>query len=249
MIKFEFNRPFLNTITEANILDELEKVAKHFNYGYFRRHDFNEIADISSSTVERHFGGSWSKGMKALKERLILKNISFNPTKRMSRNTSKRKIFEEMERIWVILGYRPSRSEWTNANPKISYDTIYRHFGGWTNACLKFIEFKTGKEIAIEDVENNNYENNKGTIKKKNNINKLNKVVRKYRTVSLNTRVKVLSRDKFRCVFCGKSPATDIGTQLHVDHIIPFSKGGLNSIENLQTLCEKCNLGKSNKEI
>ncbi|OGY07146.1 MAG: hypothetical protein A3D24_04880 [Candidatus Blackburnbacteria bacterium RIFCSPHIGHO2_02_FULL_39_13] len=71
----------------------------------------------------------------------------------------------------------------------------------------------------------------------------------KTRSISLNIRLKVLNRDKFRCVFCGKSPATDIGTQLHIDHIVPFSKGGGNNLENLQTLCFECNLGKSNRDV
>lgn len=69
------------------------------------------------------------------------------------------------------------------------------------------------------------------------------------RNVSLSLRLEVLSRDNFRCVFCGKSPATDIGTKLHIDHIEPFSKGGKSTLENLQTLCEECNLGKSNRVV
>ena len=69
------------------------------------------------------------------------------------------------------------------------------------------------------------------------------------RNVSLSLRLGVLSRDNFRCVFCGKSPATDIGTRLHIDHIEPFSKGGKSTLENLQTLCEECNLGKSNRVV
>ena len=40
------------------------------------------------------------------------------------------------------------------------------------------------------------------------------------------------------------SPATNPSTILHVDHIIPWSQGGETVIDNLQTLCSDCNLGK-----
>ena len=51
----------------------------------------------------------------------------------------------------------------------------------------------------------------------------------------------IYRRDGGRCVYCG---STD---NLQLDHIIPFSRGGATSIENLQLLCQKCNLEKSNK--
>ncbi len=63
--------------------------------------------------------------------------------------------------------------------------------------------------------------------------------------LSDSMRYDVLRRDGFRCVLCGMS-AKD-GAFLHVDHIIPVSKGGKTVPSNLRTLCEKCNLGKSNK--
>jgi 5-methylcytosine-specific restriction endonuclease McrA len=37
------------------------------------------------------------------------------------------------------------------------------------------------------------------------------------------------------------------GVTLHVDHIVPVSRGGLTLDDNLQTLCQECNLGKSNR--
>ena len=66
------------------------------------------------------------------------------------------------------------------------------------------------------------------------------------RDPSTRLRFKVLYRDKFTCRFCGASPTKDTAVTLHVDHIIPWSKGGETSLNNLQTLCAKCNLGKSN---
>ena len=70
------------------------------------------------------------------------------------------------------------------------------------------------------------------------------KTKKKSRYISSSVRVDVLKRDRYRCIFCG---ATSKETQLQIDHIIPFSKGGSNNISNLQTLCIKCNRGKSDR--
>lgn len=66
------------------------------------------------------------------------------------------------------------------------------------------------------------------------------------RRMTPTLRYKILSRDHYRCVICGRSAKED-GVKLHVDHIIPVSKGGKTVPENLQTLCEDCNFGKSDK--
>lgn len=62
--------------------------------------------------------------------------------------------------------------------------------------------------------------------------------------ISPTTRMKVLKRDNFRCVKCGANPKEDKNVKLEIDHIIPVAKGGLSKIDNLQTLCYKCNQGK-----
>jgi Tfp pilus assembly protein PilF len=58
-------------------------------------------------------------------------------------------------------------------------------------------------------------------------------------------RYDVLKRDNFKCKICGRSVKD--GIQLHVDHIIPISKGGKTEMNNLQILCNMCNFGKSDK--
>jgi 5-methylcytosine-specific restriction endonuclease McrA len=58
-------------------------------------------------------------------------------------------------------------------------------------------------------------------------------------------RFAVMRRDDFKCRICGTSPAIKPGTILVVDHIAPWGNGGETLIQNLQTLCEPCNGGKS----
>jgi hypothetical protein len=57
----------------------------------------------------------------------------------------------------------------------------------------------------------------------------------------------VLARDNWTCCSCGRSSKEE-GIILEVDHILPRSKGGSDDMDNLQTLCKKCNIGKSNKD-
>jgi len=49
----------------------------------------------------------------------------------------------------------------------------------------------------------------------------------------------ILKRDGFTCGNCGEN-AIKTGTQLHVHHIVPRSKGGTHKPSNLKTLCERC---------
>jgi hypothetical protein len=66
-------------------------------------------------------------------------------------------------------------------------------------------------------------------------------------TSSLRERIKI--RDGFACKICGLSSATEKNLLLEIDHVIPLSKGGITSEENLQTLCWKCNRSKGAKII
>jgi len=53
----------------------------------------------------------------------------------------------------------------------------------------------------------------------------------------------VFDRDGGTCVQCGSNHKT------HFDHIIPRSWGGADTEENLQILCQSCNLRKGNRHL
>lgn len=57
----------------------------------------------------------------------------------------------------------------------------------------------------------------------------------------------ILGRDGYTCKRCGVGTADEPHLLLEVDHIVPISKGGLTSENNLQTLCWKCNRSKGAK--
>gem|GEM_PF-108577 len=60
-------------------------------------------------------------------------------------------------------------------------------------------------------------------------------------------RKSILERDGYTCQKCGASQKNEPNLLLEVDHIVPISKGGITSVENLQTLCWRCNRSKGSK--
>jgi 5-methylcytosine-specific restriction endonuclease McrA len=59
----------------------------------------------------------------------------------------------------------------------------------------------------------------------------------------LKMRFYILTRDGFKCKYCGRSPATD-QVILQVDHVVPRKLGGDENENNLVTACRDCNYGK-----
>lgn len=62
-----------------------------------------------------------------------------------------------------------------------------------------------------------------------------------------NLREKIKERDNYTCQKCGISIEKEPNLLLEIDHIIPLSKGGLTSENNLQALCWRCNRKKGSK--
>lgn len=56
------------------------------------------------------------------------------------------------------------------------------------------------------------------------------------------SRKEVFSRDKYACIYCGKETP-----QLTLDHVLPRSRGGVNSWENVVSACMTCNHRKAGR--
>jgi hypothetical protein len=128
-------------------------------------------------------------------------------------------LFQNLIDMWKLLGRQPKIGEMVLPNSKYHYTTYTRRFGSWVIALNTFITYVNSNNLNIE-------------IETKKTPRKVN----------LSLRTKILNDDNFICKKCG---CADL-SELHIDHIIPWSKGGETIIDNLQTLCKKCNLHKSN---
>ncbi len=62
-------------------------------------------------------------------------------------------------------------------------------------------------------------------------------------TVKLNRR-NIFARDHNRCQYCGRRFAT---SELSLDHVIPRSRGGTTSWENMVCACMQCNVRKGGR--
>lgn len=146
---------------------------------------------------------------------------------RSYQHLSKEDIFYLIEELWIQLGKQPNMREF-EAMTKHTKKIIISNFGKWSICLKEFVDWKNNK------------------IKSKNTSTNTLTKHKTPREPSKSLRYDVLTRDNYKCVICGRSTSDNI--KLHVDHIIPYSRGGETTLDNLQTLCSDCNLGKSNKK-
>jgi 5-methylcytosine-specific restriction endonuclease McrA len=59
----------------------------------------------------------------------------------------------------------------------------------------------------------------------------------------------VFLRDNFKCTYCGAKPTKTNNVKLHVDHLNPKILGGVDTLENLVTACQTCNIGKGTLRV
>ena len=223
-----------SALTDEQLIEDLKKVAKVLGSSSFSSGDYQKYGQFSRGTFLRRFG-TWNNALE--KAELI-------PYKQVSgRKIYDEVILQEIERVWIKLGRQPTTTDIKSGVSVYSLNTYVRHFGSWSNALRTFVEYINGEEVSLQEetFSEENEASNRTTI----NYPELPFKHKTAREPNLRLRFMVMQRDNFKCCICGASPAKDPSVELHVDHIVPWSKGGETTIDNLQTLCSKCNLGKS----
>jgi predicted restriction endonuclease len=218
-MEFQYSPPRNQPISTDELVADLRFVAEKLKTEKITQSLYATHGKYDVSTITKRFG-TWNKAIQKLGFK------SGNVC-----NYSDEELFENILNIWQNKGKQPVRRDLDSEPSKISQSPYNRRFSSWSVAIREFIEYANGKDIK--------------TIEKEN----IDASIRKTgRDPSLRMRFNVLKRDNFACVQCGASPAKNPAVVLHIDHIKPWSNGGETEISNLQTLCQDCNLGKSNLE-
>lgn len=214
--RFEVQRVRGAPVSDEELLADLRTVAQGLGRDTVPQKTYGRLGKYDYSTVIGHFG-SWNGALRAA-------GLGISNEISLSDET----LFANVLALWQHLGRQPRRSELAEPPSTVSQSPYLRRFGSWGAALESFVAFANSADTYVPPSSPAGSNSSRTTG----------------RDPSLRLRFKVLQRDGFSCQNCGRSPAKTAGVELHVDHIIPWSKGGDTTIENLKTLCSGCNLGK-----
>jgi len=217
----------LMNVPSELLIGDITRVARLLNTTQISREQYEERGKYSASPIERRFG-SWNKAIAiAGFEPLSVQNISID------------ELFDNIERVWRHLGRQPTIDEMRKPLSRYSGATYKNRFGGYRKALEAFV-------AAIGDESQAESGGTKDDVNEAASTPRVCQRRKTSRTIGWRLRFLTFRRDGYRCRACGRSPAKELGVELEVDHIVPWSDGGETILENLQLLCRKCNGGKSN---
>jgi hypothetical protein len=218
-MKFEL-KPFNRNVPDKDLLADLvlahSKLSSEGKSLTFR--NYKAVGKYGPSTINDRFG-TWNNALQKA-------GIALNEEKNVPVET----LFENLKLVWIAKGKQPTFRDMSAAPSQYTASIYNARFGGWRKALESFVASvdHEGNELLSYEVE---VKRSGGTKRTK-------------RDPSLALRFFVLKRDSFRCVGCGRSPATVAGLVLEVDHVIAWSNCGETIESNLRTLCFDCNRGK-----
>ncbi len=208
-------------VPERELVRDLRRVARATGQRHVTAQRYAERGTFGASTLARRFG-SWNAALGA---------AGLEVTQHWK--VPDAVLLKNLADVWRKLGRQPAWRDLTKRGgfSKFAGATYKRRFGSWHGALRAFEAFVNKRGSAIDLPR------------------RANPTTNSLREIGWRLRATVLIRDNCLCRMCGASPAKDPAVSLHVDHIVPWSKGGETGLANLQTLCAVCNIGKGAHEI
>ncbi len=140
-------------------------------------------------------------------------------------NIPNEELFANLVELWTTLGRQPRYQDLRPGTSRFSSGTYEKRFGTWRKALAAFVQWANADQVVVTSV---------ASLARTDR--------RTPRNINWRLRALVLMRDGAQCRLCGAAPCD--GVRLHVDHVKPWSRGGETILENLQILCNVCNVGK-----
>jgi len=205
------------------LLDELRRIADLNGDGTIRERDLRRHGSHAPQLYARRFG-SWHEAAR---------KIGLTPVWTW-RHHNDQECIANLRLVWAALGRAPRAYEMSRPPSTVRAQVYQRRWGSWSKALHAF-----AAEANADPADKLRH------VLAARPVPPAPPVPREERhAVPVALRHAIQTRDRFRCVLCGASPATDPRVSLQADHIVPFSQGGPTVADNLRTLCADCNVGR-----
>ena len=160
----------------------------------------------------------------------------------LGRRYTDEQCFDNLLNVWTHYGRPPQHREMGSPPSVVGSKAYVKRFGSWNRALAAFVE-----RVNKDDTADRSCQRPLVDVPATSAEAGPTRTPEESRNIPLGLRFRVLHRDLYKCVLCGDHPARNPECVLHVDHIVPWSKGGRTREDNLRTLCATCNVGRGNR--
>jgi hypothetical protein len=224
--------PVSRGMSDENVLQALRALAARLGKTELTVEDVKEHLPFSGETLRRRWGTS----------RAAFEAAGLTATSLGHRHTDD-ECFTNLLTVWTHYRRPPKYLEMGLPPSQVGGKAYVNRFKTWNKALAAFVERVNRDNEPYRALETG--ETEKPIPESEPSLLALSP--EENHDIALGLRFRVLHRDRFKCVLCGDHPARNAACVLHVDHLIPWSKGGKTREDNLRTLCATCNIGRGNR--
>ena len=208
--------------SEKALTADIRATAKRLGKKTITCAEYDRFGKYGKSCARNRLG-RWDK---------VLEAAGLEETGFHNAGVTKEQLLEAIYEAWERLGRQPNTRDVRNKEVPYGLTTYINQFGSWRECVIEFVEYvKIRQGNAITTPPISQVKHTTG------------------RTPSAKLRKLIFERDNATCLLCGTNEEKEPGVKLVIDHIIPYSKGGETTYDNLQVLCRSCNIEKNNKLI